>query len=91
MAAAAFWGLMRFGEVSVKSRADFDPKSHLTRANLFYDHDLDGRHLPSAKTARPGEVQHVFLSTQRPQCPLKALFNLAKVVPTSESSDPLFS
>lgn len=95
MALCAFWGLMRFGEVSVKARADFSPERHLTRANVFYGHDLDGKpymrlDLPAAKTARPGEVQSVYLTEQGTLCPLAGLFNLAQVVP-ARASDPLFS
>lgn len=95
MAACAFWGMMRFGEVSVKSRPLFSPTRHLTRADAFFGHDLDGRpyarlSLPSAKTARPGERQLVFLTEQGTICPLAALHNLAAVVP-ARASDPLFS
>ncbi|GJF00473.1 hypothetical protein PsYK624_167610 [Phanerochaete sordida] len=95
MACCAFWGLMRFGEVSVKSRSHFDPDKHLTRADAHYGVDIDGYpffrlHLPSAKTAQPGDVQEVHLSQQGFLCPHDALFNLHRVVPAT-ASDPLFS
>ncbi|KAG1865647.1 hypothetical protein C8R48DRAFT_705530 [Suillus tomentosus] len=95
MAACAFFGMMRFGEVSVASRAAFSPSKHLTRADAFFDCDLRCKpyarlDLPSAKTARPGEKQSVFLNEQGDLCPLAALHNLASVVPAL-ASDPLFS
>lgn len=95
MAACAFWGLMRFGEVSVKSRAAFDPARHLTRGDAHLLHNLAGQpyfslHLPSAKMAAPGEVQEVILNEQGRLCAHKALFNLAQVVP-AQAGDPLFS
>lgn len=96
IAACAFWGLMRFGEVTVKSRIDFDPARHLTRADAHYGHDLEGQpffrlHLPSAKTARAGEVQEVHISKQGTLCAHSALFNLASVVPAQSPKDSLFS
>lgn len=95
MASCAFFGMMRFGEVSVASRAAFSPSKHLTRADAFFDCDLRGKpyarlDLPSAKTARPGEKQSVFLNEQGGLCPLAALHNLASVVPAL-ANDPLFS
>ena len=95
MAACAFWGLMRFGELSVKSHSAFDPGRHLTRTDADYGCDLDGKaffrlNLRTAKTAQPGEVQQVHLAEQGELCPHKALFNLAAVVP-AEATDPLFS
>ncbi len=55
----AFFGLLRFGEVTVTSRSVFNPRKHLTRGDLVFANDLDGRpyarlRLPSAKTARAG-------------------------------------
>jgi hypothetical protein len=46
--------------------------------------------LPSAKTAKLGEIQSVYMVPQEELCPLEALQNLAKVVPAGKS-DPLFS
>ncbi|KAG2158082.1 uncharacterized protein EDB93DRAFT_1246567 [Suillus bovinus] len=40
MASCAFFGMMRFGKVSVASRAAFDPAKHLTRAHAFFGYDL---------------------------------------------------
>lgn len=95
LAACAFWGLMRFGEVTVRSRAAFSPTLHLTRAHAFFGRDINGKDyarldLPSAKTARAGEIQHVFLVKQDSLCPIDALHRLGSVVPAS-SLDPLFS
>jgi hypothetical protein len=95
MASCAYWGMMRFGEVSVQSRADFEGAKHLKRADVVFDRDLNGKRyarldLPSAKTAIAGEVQSVFLVEQQGLCPLEALENLAKVVPAGPN-DPLFS
>ncbi|KAG2153837.1 hypothetical protein DEU56DRAFT_726100 [Suillus clintonianus] len=95
MASCAFFGMMRFGEVSVESRAAFKPSKHLTRKDVFLGTDLVGKayarlDLPSAKTARPGDTQSVFLVAQGPLCPLAALQNLASVVPALPH-DPLFS
>ncbi|KAG1759289.1 hypothetical protein EDD22DRAFT_826635 [Suillus occidentalis] len=95
MASCAFFGMMRFGEISVASRFAFNPLKHLTRAHAFFGHDLRGNpyarlDLPSAKTARTGESQSVFLNEQGDLCPLSALHNLASVVPAL-ANDPLFS
>ncbi|KAG1857311.1 hypothetical protein C8R48DRAFT_775741 [Suillus tomentosus] len=95
MASCAFFGMMCFGEVSVKSRSDFSPTRHLTRHDAFFGTDLLGKafarlDLPSAKTAQPGETQPVFLTEQGDLCPLAALRNLAHVVPAL-AADPLFS
>ncbi|KAL6306495.1 hypothetical protein BKA93DRAFT_694135, partial [Sparassis latifolia] len=81
-ASCAFWGMMRFGEVSVHSRsafqaADRDSKPYTTL------------NLPSAKTAKPGEVQQIFLTTQGSLCPLEALQNMAQVT-LAGPDDPLF-
>lgn len=91
----AFWGLMRFGEITVKSRQAFSTSKHLKRKDAYRGHDLVGKvyvrlDLPSAKTAKPGETQHIYLTEQGNWCPIAALENLARVVPASES-DPLFS
>jgi hypothetical protein len=95
IAACAFWGMMRFGEVSVPSRGAFDRKRHLKRIDVTLGKDLDGKRyarldLPAAKTAKPGEKQSVFLTAQGDLCPLEALTNLASVVPAGPM-DPLFS
>ena len=95
MASCAFFGMMRFGEVSVPSRNAFSPSKHLTRAHAFFGHDLRNSpyarlDLPSAKTARAGESQSVFLNEQGDLCPLAALHNLALIVPAL-ADDPLFS
>jgi hypothetical protein len=86
---------MRFGEVSVPSRGAFDKMQHLKRIDVTLGIDLDGKSyarldLPAAKTAKPGEKQSVFLTTQCNHFPLEALNNLASVVPAGPM-DPLFS
>ena len=58
----------------------------LTRRNVTEGMDLD-KHpylrldLPSAKTARPGEQQSVWLVPQGDLCAISALRNMAEVVP----------
>ncbi|KAG1742355.1 uncharacterized protein EDB91DRAFT_1247741 [Suillus paluster] len=76
MASCVFFGMMRFGEVSVTSRSAFNPVKHLTRTHAFFGYDLWNNpyarlDLPSAKTARAGESQSVFLNEQGDLCPLK--------------------
>ena len=95
MASCTFWGMMRFGEVSVKSRRSFNGDLHLKRSDAYFGHDLQGKQyaklsLPSAKTAAPGETQSVFLTEQGDLCPLQALINLSMIVPAG-ANDPLFS
>jgi len=96
MATCAFWGMMRFGEISVKLRKDFDGQKHLKRSDALLGFDLDNRRyarldLPTAKTAAMGEIQSVFVTTQKASslCPIEALENMAKVTPAGPS-DPLF-
>ncbi|KAJ7886405.1 hypothetical protein B0H14DRAFT_2563344 [Mycena olivaceomarginata] len=69
-----FWGMMRFGEVSVASHPSFDPAKHLKRQDVFFGSDLDGKpyarlDLLSAKTALAGEIQHIFVVPQPGLCP----------------------
>lgn len=95
MSSCAFYGMMRFGEVSVASRSAFDGSLHLKRRDVQFGSDLHSQpyaklSLPSAKTAKPGEVQQVFVNEQGDSCPLEALRNLAAIVPAS-ADDPLFS
>lgn len=95
MASCAFWGMMRLGEATVKSRRDFSPFSHPTRGSVFQGHENKGSpyariDLPKAKTAKPGERQSVWLTQQGELCPLAALHNMAKVT-VARSDDPLFS
>lgn len=94
IAASAFWGLMWFGEATVTTRNRFNAQRYLTRANTLFSTNLGGNEyarldLPSAKTAKPGEIQHIFLVKQGTLCPLDALKNLAKVVPVTKE-EPLF-
>lgn len=96
MASCAFWGLMRFGEVSHPQSRKFDGQRHLKRRDATIDIDQNGTPyarllLPSAKTAKPGETQPVFIASQEKElCALEALHNLFTVVP-AQSEDPLFS
>ena len=73
----------------------FDKKKHLTRKDTIFRYDSVGNHyarldLPTAKTAKPGEIQSVFLISQEGLCPLRALENLGSVVPAT-ANVPLFS
>lgn len=95
MALCAFWGLMCFREVAVTTWGAFNPAQHLTRGDVFSGKNQDGKpyarlDLPAAKTAKPGDVQSVFLVQQGDLCPLEALRILAAMVPTGVA-DPLFS
>lgn len=95
VAACAFWGCMQFGEVTIHSRAAFSGSLHLKRMNMVFGNNLDNKlyarlDLPSAKTAKPGEIQQVFLTPQGSVCPIEALNNLFNVVPAT-GNDPLFS
>jgi hypothetical protein len=97
MAACGFWGMMRFGELAVKSRAAFRGQLHLKRSDVQFGVDGSGEAyvrlgLPSAKTAAPGEIQYVTITNQLPSelCPVQALVNLKRAVPAL-AADPLFS
>ena len=61
MSTCAFWSMMRFGEVSVKSHNHFNKMKHIKRCDVLFGFDRDGKHyarldLPSAKTAKAGEI-----------------------------------
>ena len=95
MVCCAFFGLMRFGEVSVTSRAAFNGAKHLKRSDAIITTDRNGHpyahlRLPAAKTAGPGETLDIFLVAETGLCPLKALTNLASIIPALPT-DPLFS
>ncbi|TFK55687.1 hypothetical protein OE88DRAFT_1616024, partial [Heliocybe sulcata] len=95
MASCAFFGLMRFGEVSVTTRAAFDGNHHAKRCDVQFSTNLRDQPyariwLPSAKTANPGEGQAVLVNEQDDVCPIYSLRNLAAVVP-ARAHDPLFS
>jgi len=95
MASCAFFGMMHFGEVSVTSWSTFSGAKHLKCSDVFLGSDLNRKHyahldLPSAKTAKPGEIQSVYLTAQGDLCPLEALANLTWVVPAGPNN-PLFS
>ncbi|KAJ7936562.1 hypothetical protein B0H13DRAFT_1589461 [Mycena leptocephala] len=99
MACCAFWGMMRFGQCSVQSRNSFDGHKHLKREDCHKGLDQDGKFfarldLLDAKTALPGEIQHVYLVAHfgglADSCPIGALRNLKRVVPAGPK-DPLFS
>jgi hypothetical protein len=84
IACCAFWEMMRFGEVLVKTRLDFNGTKHLKRSDAFIGFDLDGMqyawlNLPSAKTAAPSEIQSVFITPQSNLCPIEALTNMARI------------
>jgi len=95
ISSCAFFGMMRFSKVTINSCTDFNASKHITRKDVFFGTDLVRKpyarlDLPSAKTAKPGETQSVFIVEQGELCPLEALRNLAKVVPALPN-DPLFS
>lgn len=96
MVTCAFWGLMRFGEVSHPHSRKFDGRVHLKRQDATIDLDQNNTPyaklvLPTAKTAKPGELQPVFIASQEKElCALEALVNLSSVVP-AKGEDPLFS
>ena len=82
MAACAFFGMICFCKVSVASQNAFSGAKYLKHSDVFLGSDLDGKcyahlDLPSAKTAKPGETQSVYLTAQGNLCPLEALANLA--------------
>jgi hypothetical protein len=86
MSTCAFFGTMRFGEVSVTSQAAFDGSRHLKRSDALLSVDENGRPyaqlcLPLAKTAEAGATQDVLLAEETDLCLLKALHNLATIVP----------
>jgi hypothetical protein len=94
MVTCAFWGMMCFSEVSVSSRSTFNPTKHLKCEDVHFDYDLDRKlyvclNLPSAKTAKPGEIQSVYMVPQEELCPLKALQNLAVMFHINLTSEPL--
>jgi len=95
IATCAFWGMMRSGEATVRSQSDFTPSKYLTRGDHTEAVDARGKpylrlDLPSAKTAKPGERQSVWLVPRGDLCPIAALHNMARVVPALQG-DPLFS
>ena len=95
VATCAFWGMMRLGEATVRSRNDFSLLANPSRSSLLRGHDLKGVpyariDLPKAKTAKPGEKQSIFLAGQGDLCPLAALHNMYEVTKTAATA-PLFS
>ncbi|KAJ3730323.1 hypothetical protein C8R42DRAFT_649868, partial [Lentinula raphanica] len=75
IATSAFWGMMRFGEVSFESRSVFDSSRHLRRCDAIFGKDLDGVEyirldMREAKSARNGEIQNIFLTGAGPTDPL---------------------
>jgi hypothetical protein len=92
----AFWGLMRSGEVTVKTRGSFDGAKHAKRADARFGRNQLGQpyvriSLPTAKTAAIGRSQDVFITRHEgPLCALSALENLARTVPAGDAA-PLFS
>jgi len=75
------------------TRKDFNGQKHLKRSDALLGFDLDNRRydLLTAKTAIMGEIQSVFITTQKTSslCPIEALKNMVKVTPAGPS-DPLF-
>jgi hypothetical protein len=95
MASCTYWEMMRFGEVSVRTKSNFNRVKHLKRLDVIFNRDMNNKKyvrldLPSAKTAALGEIQSVYLIEQQGLCPLDALENLTTIVPAGPN-DPLFS
>ncbi|KAF8573543.1 hypothetical protein K439DRAFT_1556198, partial [Ramaria rubella] len=95
MASCAFWGMMCFGEVSVTTWSAFNPSRNLKRRDAHLDYNMHNKRymrldLPAAKTAKPGQIQSVFLTEQSDLCPIEALISLSLVVPAGPN-EPLFS
>lgn len=95
MVTYVFWGMMHFGKVSVSLHSAFNKNKHLEWWDTFFRLDLDNRYytwldLPSAKMAKPGEIQSVFIVPQGDLYPIKVLQNLSNFVPAGPD-DPLFS
>ena len=66
MITCTFWGMMCFGEVSVSSCSASNKTKHLKWQDIFFGLNRDNKHytqldLPSAKTAKPGKIQSVFV------------------------------
>ena len=86
---------MQLEGVMVNSHNTFDKAKNLTWKDAIFRYDLDGNcyaclDFPTMKTAKPGDIQSVFLISQEGLCSLKALENLASVVPAT-ANVPLFS
>jgi hypothetical protein len=87
---------MYLGEVTTKSRSEFNGRLHLKHQDALVDRDMDNKtyiplDLPSVKMAKLGQMQHVFLPFQNSNlCPVAALTNLVRIVPAGPL-DPLFS
>ncbi|KIJ39299.1 hypothetical protein M422DRAFT_257905 [Sphaerobolus stellatus SS14] len=92
---SAFWDMMRFGEVTVKSQKEFDGLKHLKQRDAFIQEDLNGKDyarldLPSMKTTKAGEIQSAFFTVEGNVCSIEALYNLSRVIPAGPDN-PLFS
>jgi hypothetical protein len=95
IATCAFWGMMRFGEVTVNDGDKFDGRVHVKRGDArVLNDERQGIYarlrLPTAKTAKPGQTQDVFLPQQHAFCPVEALAHLARVAPAPDDAH-LFS
>lgn len=88
-----YWGMMHMGKATVNSCNTFVGSRHLTQKNMLFDRNLDRKQythldLPLAKTAKPGKIQLISLTTQDKLCPLKVLENLA-AVESATADNPL--
>ena len=95
MALCAFWGMMHFKEVSITTWGAISKVKNLTCKDAHFGCDQNSKpyaclNLPSSKTAKPSEIQSIFLIFQEGLCPVNALQNLATVFPAGPD-DPLFS
>jgi hypothetical protein len=84
---------MRLGEATSRVRKSFDPTTHITRAAASVSQDIAAIYyvrldLPAAKTAAPGQIQHVFLAHQA-QCSLVAtLLHMFHITPAQLTDLP---
>jgi hypothetical protein len=96
----AFCGLLRGAEVSLQDGEEFDPGRHLTRADVKFRTDSDGRvyaviRMRPAK-GKPGQGKSVPLilggggSMLDPVRALRRLFAMDPVAPEDEATTPLF-
>ncbi|EFP91219.2 uncharacterized protein PGTG_16410 [Puccinia graminis f. sp. tritici CRL 75-36-700-3] len=79
LAISAFWGMARLGELTYQSPSGtIDPYSSLLTTDVIFEDSKNGKKarlvLRSAKTAKPGEVQHIHLNPlDNLLCPVEAV------------------
>ncbi|KAA1077931.1 hypothetical protein PGT21_024184 [Puccinia graminis f. sp. tritici] len=79
LAISAFWGMARLGELTyLSSGGPLDPLSSLLTSDVLFQDSSKGKKailiLPSAKTAKPGELQRIHLNPlDNILCPVEAV------------------